>query len=228
MIFPGRARLGEGEELEEEKGLRAKAEEVAYLVAQRAEEKVGNLEKQVFELQVAVKTSKEMGTSWVAERSRLLESIKSKDIALSVLGSELGQVKESSDREVESLWGVVNKLDSIECEKDSKIGQLRSERDGARAELARFVRETSGAREDLAAARSRAEHFQRVALTMKAAASKTREEASRYRRELAEIDKQLIEVAKNEGLELGVVGVGGLGGGGKGEKEGEENKAPKV
>ena len=90
------------------------------------------LEKEVQDLRSVVKTEKEMGVGWVEERARLLESIQNKDIALSVLGGELGNMKETSDKEVESLWGVVNKLDSIEGEKDGKILELTSERDQAR------------------------------------------------------------------------------------------------
>ena len=119
-------------EVEEERSLRMKAEEVSYLVASRAEEKVVALEKEVQDLRSVVKTEKEMGVGWVEERARLLESIQNKDIALSVLGGELGNMKETSDKEVESLWGVVNKLDSIEGEKDGKILELTSERDQAR------------------------------------------------------------------------------------------------
>ncbi|GMH54246.1 hypothetical protein TL16_g01634 [Triparma laevis f. inornata] len=189
-------------EVEEERGLRMKAEEVSYLVASRAEERTVALEKEVRELRSMVKTEKEMGVSWVEERERLKESIQNKDIALSVLGGELGNMKEASDKEVESLWGVVNKLDTIEGEKDTKISELRSERDQARQELARFIRETGGQRKELSEWKDKAKHFQKVAVTMKAAASKTRAEASKYRKELIEIDKQLLEVAKNEGIDI--------------------------
>ncbi|GMI02194.1 hypothetical protein TrVE_jg14, partial [Triparma verrucosa] len=211
-------------EVEEERSLRMKAEEVSYLVASRAEEKVVALEKEVQDLRSVVKTEKEMGVGWMEERARralLLESIQNKDIALSVLGGELGNMKETSDKEVESLWGVVNKLDSIEGEKDGKILELTSERNQARQELARFIKETSGQRKELSEWKDKAEHFQKVAVTMKAAASKTRAEASKYRKELIEIDKQLLEVAKNEGIDivdikvkggLEGIGIGGVGG----------------
>ncbi|GMI16593.1 hypothetical protein TrLO_g15615 [Triparma laevis f. longispina] len=215
-------------EVEEERGLRMKAEEVSYLVASRAEERTVALEKEVRELRSMVKTEKEMGVSWVEERERLKESIQNKDIALSVLGGELGNMKEASDKEVESLWGVVNKLDTIEGEKDTKISELRSERDQARQELARFIRETGGQRKELSEWKDKAKHFQKVAVTMKAAASKTRAEASKYRKELIEIDKQLLEVAKNEGIDIvdikvkGGLGLRGLGGGGNNEENKNE------
>ena len=89
------------------------------------------------------------------------------------------------------------------------------------AELARFIKETSGQRKELSEWKDKAEHFQKVAVTMKAAASKTRAEASKYRKELIEIDKQLLEVAKNEGIDivdikvnggLEGIGIGGVGG----------------
>lgn len=116
------------------------------------------------------------------------ETLRSKDAAFSALGGELGSLKVSNNKEVESLWGVVNKLDALDCAKDTALREVKEERDSARGELARLIQEVSNCR--------------KIAASHGAERDKYRDDAKKLKAELHEIDAQLIECAENEGIDV--------------------------
>lgn len=182
-------------ELQQESTLRIKAEEISALVAARAQGNMDKLENDVAALKATLGEEKRKSASWASERERLVLTIRDKDLALGGIEGELGSVRETSAKEVNSLWSVVNKLESLDEEKEAALREMQIERDQTREELKRFISESSETRKECAEWKRKAESY-------KGDAAKIKVEATRFRKELRDIDKQLIEAVKNEGIDL--------------------------
>jgi septation ring formation regulator EzrA len=76
--------------------------------------------------------------------------------------------------EVDSIWVIVNKLDAVVEEKDGIISRTESERETARREVKRVLGELQ----------------------------EKKKECSKLRRELSDIDTQLLAAAENEHIDL--------------------------
>ena len=185
-------------ELMNEKELRNKAEEVSALVATRARENAKKLENQIKSISGRSENHMELLNSWTNERETLLESIKKKDIALSVLGSELGTTKEANAREVESLWAVVNKLDALDGVKDGSLQSMRAERDEAREALSVHVHEKAEMKKEM----KLVNEYKRALAESRNTSEKLKAETYKLKKELREIDEQLLGVAEFEGVNL--------------------------
>ena len=79
-----------------------------------------------------VKSREDTREEYEQEHEVLQRKIQDKDIALSVISGEYGSMKEATQKEIESLWGVVDKLDKLDGEIggdffDKMAGQWREE-----------------------------------------------------------------------------------------------------
>ena len=188
----------------------------------REKEDVGKrqeLELELKKLKEFVRVRGERATEWERENGRLEAMVKDKDIALGVLSGEYGSLKQTNDKEIESLWGVVDKLDKLDGEKDGAIKEREQERDQAREELERFVKEGEEMRARLAEAEEHAKTDRERLRVAEQEKMRVEGEKGKLRKELSDIDKQLLSALENEGIDLLDLKEGGESGVGWGGKE---------